>query len=495
MLGEHVRTTHAACPAGARRPPPSKAAGWLAGSRDGHCGITSGEGRCDVGDQGSWPLARLIGKADARGRWTDTRGAPTWSMAATACLRRCARCARCRHVSVSLRHWDCSWYWACPSELQPVPYGIRTGSLALWQSQKCVKPLQPIVRAVSPTAWLNRSVAGLCGVTEPDASHSCDHDDAGTWPLAKTFGLRASATGPEAWARAAAACTQRCTSCARCRFLSISLRNAECSWYSTCEALAVSPIGYRTAAIDSDGSSGGAPSRELAGRSNGGATAAMVGAGVSPSTASSDLDQAHLLTAALPASPADEADATSTEFGAGAGDNGGTLLLLAVFSGSEARRATIRCTWGSRLHMRSGGAVRLRFVVGESVGFAAGAAADIVERPPDELVAPVREGQRAHRTDPHLTQSRVREVQRGTISKQLSMLPGRVEPWAIGPVSPVRSRPCAPPRDRDDSLPPLGGGACSGAIAGYGGRRCLCLSHDARDPRAADRGAPTRHWR
>ena len=41
------------------------------------------------------------------------------------CEQRCARCERCRFVSVSLNHVDCSWYSVCNSLAQR-PSGFRT---------------------------------------------------------------------------------------------------------------------------------------------------------------------------------------------------------------------------------------------------------------------------------------------------------------------------------------------------------------------------------
>ena len=41
------------------------------------------------------------------------RASRTWEAAAEHCLAECAACARCRYVSVSLHHGDCSWYSQC----------------------------------------------------------------------------------------------------------------------------------------------------------------------------------------------------------------------------------------------------------------------------------------------------------------------------------------------------------------------------------------------
>ena len=41
------------------------------------------------------------------------RGGFDWRIAVHECLRACARCARCRWVSVSRLHLDCSWFLRC----------------------------------------------------------------------------------------------------------------------------------------------------------------------------------------------------------------------------------------------------------------------------------------------------------------------------------------------------------------------------------------------
>ena len=88
---------------------------WLAAAERGYCAPTSGgAGDCEHGNKGSWPLEGLVAK-----RWAD---------AAAACLRRCARCPRCRYVSLSLWSRDCSWFARCDtSRLANDVAGFRTG--------------------------------------------------------------------------------------------------------------------------------------------------------------------------------------------------------------------------------------------------------------------------------------------------------------------------------------------------------------------------------
>jgi len=73
---------------------------WLANSRDGYCERTDGPGNCQHGGKGSHKLS----PADLA----------DYETAASACLRYCMLCARrCRYISLSLVHADCSWFYEC----------------------------------------------------------------------------------------------------------------------------------------------------------------------------------------------------------------------------------------------------------------------------------------------------------------------------------------------------------------------------------------------
>ena len=82
---------------------------------------------------------------------------------------------------------------------------------------------------VRPSAWLNASTEGYCAVTCPEhnqpASELCDHADKGSFVL-----QRSSKT----WRAAVHECLDRCKSCKRCRFISVSLFWADCSYYARC---------------------------------------------------------------------------------------------------------------------------------------------------------------------------------------------------------------------------------------------------------------------
>ena len=100
---------------------------WLASTLPGFCGLTEegSEGTCHLGERGSFGGTRLnLLLRSANG-----------TQAALACLQRCARCKRCRFVSLKRgRHPDCSWYSSCDlKRLERRPAGFLSGA-APWQT-------------------------------------------------------------------------------------------------------------------------------------------------------------------------------------------------------------------------------------------------------------------------------------------------------------------------------------------------------------------------
>ena len=72
---------------------------WLADASPGYCGKTLKRGDCLAGNQGMFDLL--------------PHEALSWRKAASACMRRCLGCERCRFVSLSLKWQDCSWFHSC----------------------------------------------------------------------------------------------------------------------------------------------------------------------------------------------------------------------------------------------------------------------------------------------------------------------------------------------------------------------------------------------
>ena len=67
-------------------------------------------------------------------------------------------------------------------------------------------------------------VPGYCG--ETSGAGDCNSSNVGSWKLTSQQSTD--------WSAAARACTTRCERCARCRYVSFSLRWRDCSWFSDC---------------------------------------------------------------------------------------------------------------------------------------------------------------------------------------------------------------------------------------------------------------------
>ena len=84
-----------------------------------------------------------------------------------------------------------------------------------WQQNVDVRP------------WMRSARPGYCNITSA-ASDSCETGAQGSWSL------RASPLALQSWETAAAACLERCAECSNCRYISLSLTEADCSWYRSC---------------------------------------------------------------------------------------------------------------------------------------------------------------------------------------------------------------------------------------------------------------------
>ena len=88
------------------------------------------------------------------------------------------------------------------------------------------------LRAAAPVGparrWVEKARTGVCGVTSSaDEPSDCTLGSKGVLGL-----LPQEAKTPLSAARA---CLARCAACARCRYLSLSRKFADCSWYATCD--------------------------------------------------------------------------------------------------------------------------------------------------------------------------------------------------------------------------------------------------------------------
>jgi len=193
--------------------------------------------------------------------------------------------------------------------------------------------------------WLQRSAEGFCAAT--DAPGDCERGDKGSWPLS-------GHDVHDGWLGAARACLERCSRCHRCRFVSISIRYSDCSWFHACDVapLRSDPSSFRSGSVHGNASA----------TSDGSARAGRAWGGVGRhsvemrSTAHDELDQVSqglvadlerrrlkvTRTLPLPLSPPSA-----------------SVLLLGLVSGDVHRRRLLRCTWVGALPPE----VRARFVV------------------------------------------------------------------------------------------------------------------------------------
>lgn len=74
------------------------------------------------------------------------------------------------------------------------------------------------------TAWRAAAAQGYCSPTA-DGRYDCEHGSKGS------FGGVAG----RSLAEAARLCVERCAACKRCKFISVSARWADCSWYAHCD--------------------------------------------------------------------------------------------------------------------------------------------------------------------------------------------------------------------------------------------------------------------
>lgn len=87
---------------------------WMDKAAHGYCETTLSAGDCANGVKGRWSL--------------HANETVNWNAAATRCLSMCASCARCRYISVSMQHADCSWFSACKlDQLEASVVGFRSG--------------------------------------------------------------------------------------------------------------------------------------------------------------------------------------------------------------------------------------------------------------------------------------------------------------------------------------------------------------------------------
>lgn len=92
------------------------------------------------------------------------------------------------------------------------------------------------------SVWLSRARDGYCQATSK--AGNCSKDSLGTWALDP-----AASHERWTWESAAALCLEKCSSCARCRVVSLSPLWRDCSWHAACglDGLKTDVKGFKTA--------------------------------------------------------------------------------------------------------------------------------------------------------------------------------------------------------------------------------------------------------
>ena len=180
-----------------------------------------------------------------------------------ACMVACRSCSQCAAFTPSMLTGKCHWSNTCeplvtggdapvwhggaiPTFSRGVPWGVPARhEHAVRTFRRYGATLRAIINAP----------AGHCGGTDviPYAPPRCANEELGRggWHLRELIGnltqtgpLAAAGLTPDIVARCAAACAV----CSTCAFFSVNLYNDDCSWYASCDLLALSttPGGYRT---------------------------------------------------------------------------------------------------------------------------------------------------------------------------------------------------------------------------------------------------------
>ena len=84
----------------------------------GYCGSTCSQDfyrgyHNSYGYHKSWSQAHICQAADKGSFSLSVQESSNWEHAVTSCLSYCVKCERCRFISVSALHRDCSWFQTC----------------------------------------------------------------------------------------------------------------------------------------------------------------------------------------------------------------------------------------------------------------------------------------------------------------------------------------------------------------------------------------------
>ncbi len=208
----------------------------------------------------------------------------------------------------------------------------------------------------SALRWLESSAEGYCSVTDRrdrSTAGSCGTREKG-W-----FALEAG-VARQGWLASTLHCLRACSTCAGCKYVSISPRYAECDWFSECDTsrLLRDVSGYRTAPVQAD-------ARATPTRPRDPALVARLVAGLGRRVAAQnqwtaddglDLGQAGMHGWHTRSAPLELATRPPPR-----------SALIGIISGSAQRRHALRCTWvGALADHDTTSATRVLFIIGLS---------------------------------------------------------------------------------------------------------------------------------
>ena len=104
------------------------------------------------------------------------------------------------------------------------PSWQRSASIARSRLRKSA--MADVGVSVSPfAAWRSRAARGSCGATQEGDAGDCKRGTQGSFGWPGRSSRLADAVG---------ACLTLCSQCSQCRYISVSARFSDCSWYSSC---------------------------------------------------------------------------------------------------------------------------------------------------------------------------------------------------------------------------------------------------------------------
>ncbi|KAL1528560.1 hypothetical protein AB1Y20_009903 [Prymnesium parvum] len=174
------------------------------------------------------------------------------------CVLFCTLCARCRFVSFAGVDSDCGWFEHCPTlmAMHQTPHERHYTVEAHASAALCLDAEAHARAATAEIAsidhetsrWLRRALPAPCDAPLRELAN-----DAVSAPCASAeHGLFTLTLGEtRSWAAAVHGCLQRCSLCARCRFISVAPAHGVCMWHHACARRAASPpCGFRSAAVE-----------------------------------------------------------------------------------------------------------------------------------------------------------------------------------------------------------------------------------------------------